>query len=476
MPTISDTARQIALDLGVDIAAIEAELLSVADAQAHDAPIEGGRTRAQFSGARPIVPPLETAGMFAVQPDATLQPHQLDRNIAEAARAAEAMIAVRREFTDLARALVDAQIAIEEFIRADAVEQMEEEAGAYVLPYEEATADAKASAHASTFYRNAKSQTEQNFSVTPDWALPVVGPLSQDGAKAQVSAARTINNGAGADLAMYRLRSERSNTSASIFAYEASAGAAAHRAFSAGTRRDYARKNVEFRRYRYQITREAALTRYLESLQGGSALNYKPRLHALRSVYEASLRKLLVRVDPIRKGALGLYGKALPVPQPEAGSAADELARWLIQINELLRPTQDTDRQTLVPLAFSSRGGTWREELEVGCSVSVVDPFGLDTPTRLRGIAAERVGTGYQPVGIEVTTPAGLPAWPNALSQEAVTVRLGRATPSEAAANIVPEHAQRLWNLSPWGTWEVRLTHGDLAGISEVILWLFVSY
>ncbi len=357
-----------------------------------------------------------------------------------------ALLAVRTEYTGLAKDYVDFKIRIEEFNRLDLITRTEIAQGFHERDYADARDDISATGAGSFWHR---------LGVVEHGIVQV--PPALTGTRTE------------------QINEMGATATASNFRHSAFGTVAKTRVLQRRLALSY--QEIALRRYRNAVARDAIAARYREFMRDGSALNFLPRLTAMQALYRRQLVRVLSLIGPISRGLASTYGISAPVLDLRVGAAADGLGAWLVEVTEALRMARQKEQVTLRRFPLSLMVDDWRNDIGNGLSFQVAMPNELTEPHRLRGIGAEFVGQAIAPMSLAIEPPTEAPNWPDGLDQGHLPeLILGRVANAALGIELAIEHVDLLWNAAASGRWHVRLNGTfDIAQVDDVIVYLKVA-
>jgi hypothetical protein len=444
-----------------------------------------------------LIDELEQFDFDSIEEDSNIRDRSIEQNVDEAGKYVQACSALRSEYIGLAKLFLDTRLKSEEFFRLDTIHQQEVAAGLYSLPYDEASDDVSSlqATLAESALQKDVIDTMYNASAPSPTAPKYTGALSKTQVDAYTDQAGSVallaatQNGPAiqtgtTQLSVYRSKIEDASWQYSLRANTANTAQLGGRLSTAQRKQQYLQKDIGFRSTRAAVSRQLAYVQLGENIRPNAPLNYSERLTPTQRLFDLSLRKLIQRVLPLRKGLKEIYGINVSWASPQRGQILDEVGRWLILAQDELGKFHRRQRVSIFTVWLSQ--SLLRQNRKFPDAVARPEGFRLDLNFEpddsqsqrglLRGVAFEYLGNGKRPIRLTAVPPIGATANLSNIGRQ-IPLIFGRVLSLAPGLDIRPQYSDLLWNGNPYGSWRVSCD-GDLSryGIEDIAMHVWLAY
>ena len=439
------------------------------------------------------IPSLEQFNFGDVAPDVGLSSRLIEQNLDDAVKYAHTCGSLRAEYGTAAKLYLDTAIKSEEFFRLEDVHDREVDAGLYSLPYDEASEDAKALNSALAEAAAQKAILDAMYSAAPPNSNPAyagtltdtaVGLYSdQTAALASLSASQNKPDikSATKTISQYRTALEDASWKYNLRAITTNTAQLSGRLAVAQLKQTYLQKDIGFRAERAAVSLKMAYKQLAANTTPNAPLNYSERLDAIRDLFGMALTKLIQRILVLRQGTKDIYGIDLSFSSPEKGKILDEIAKYLLLLQDevaKVRRRQRVSIFTLLLSRFAPAGTSITDAIKSpsGLTVDVVQSDSSSQTGLLRGIAFEYIGSTTVPSKLTVVPPVGATSRLSTAGA-ALPLIVGRVLSVAASLDIRPQFADALWNGNPYSAWKINSDpNWNDAGITDIAMHLWLAY
>lgn len=442
-----------------------------------------------------LIDDLEQFDFDSIGEDVSIRDRSVELNLDEASKLAQACSSLRSDYIATAKLFLDTRLKSEEFFRLDTIHLQEVAAGLYNLPYDEATDDVTSLQAALAESALQKAVIDTMYSATASAPPKYAGALNdtqvkaftdQTGNVAQLGSTQNqpaIQSGTS-QIAEYRSKIEDASWQYSLRTNTTSNAQLGGRLTTAQRKQAYLQKDIGFRSSRAAVSRQLAYVQLGENIRANAPLNYSERLMATQKLFQITLRKLIQRVLPLRRGAKQLYGIDIPLPSPSRGQILDDVNKWLTLVQDEVGKYHRKQRISIFTVWLSRC--LLRHNRNFLDAVKHPEGFRLDIDFEpddsqsqcglLRGAAFEYLGSGKRPIRITMVPPLGATGDTGSSGLQ-IPLIFGRVLSLAPGLDIRPLFSDQLWNGNPYGVWRVS-SESDLSkyGIEDIAMHLWLAY
>lgn len=488
--------------------------------------------------------PIDRALSFAPIPEdnSSFSPWQVEKLLDQSADLLDRAANTLREWNEHALKCLSLAMELAEFVRLDEIHQHEVAAGFYVKDYIQSHNEWQAEVLMSSgisqaaiildtllkelyttdeLVRQASYSAESNFySGYPVFTKDLGVEMPYGGA---FVASDTQKSKPERDFRDSLQSSEHSLTtdSATIrsqqIAQSTTATSASSRAAGLSAQAEYESKNVKFRRARTEVARALANLKFESAASPDGVLNYIQKMRTTNAPFYRDFQDALLRINGARGGLQKVFNrKDFPesmtamiahalngTPSEQSSSYFEDCLAWTRDTISWLVSFSQKDEELIIPISVRQRlqDTVWSDGLKKGTWEVSVSPQTFSAITgselicaRLRGISAF-IRSATQSPGIE--TDVGIwslilscPATGQYSHQSGQTtsmdqshispIFIGTVTVRESFREPEIGGKELLYNVSPFGTWKVRLGQPSLNGatlgsIADLVLHFHVN-
>jgi hypothetical protein len=436
---------------------------------------------------RIVVPELEPRDFSAFSPDPGIRRTLIEVNLDAALRYLQACVALKNEFGTVAKLYIDSSLKAVEFFILDAIHSREIDAKLYENPWLEAIEEI-----------NQTQAAVKNLGIQINTALGVaesiLSPANRSAYGTNTFAAWANQNptAPGANdptikaalsdlmkkMSDYNLSITQQSFEMSYYSALAIAPQLQAKLDTAIRNAPYFEKDIAFRSMRRAVSQTLAYKQLDENTRPSSILNYEKRLSDIRSLFEITLDKLVVRVLSIRSAARDLYGIDTALVPPVRGELVNYLSQWLLEVQDKIGKYRRSERISI--FSISLKDALSGNISHIANNTGAV--FGIsnkDTSNRnglLRG-----VGFDYAKLRASATRPLSLnvrPPDPQPGAGTDIPLVFGRVLSITDGLELRPQYSEVVWNDSPYGSWNVLLPksyHDEVPNLADVFMYLWLA-
>jgi hypothetical protein len=229
--------------------------------------------------------------------------------------------------------------------------------------------------------------------------------------------------------------------------------------------RDYAAKDVAFKVLRDLADELSSIERMEALMAPGGPIDYPAQLIGIRKEIFQLWTMMTPRILQLEIGVQQVYSVTTVCPRPQNFLDIDALSLWMATLDELIQLKKRIEHPVSVVISLKNKNGSGNlaEKLMSGLVFNLAEGDTFDKSVLLRGINVTFVTRGAMYGKMILKAP------------HSEVFRFGSVQNSKAFSYEVKVlYSDRLWNLKPYGNWEVRSADQYQADeVEDVFIHLF---